>query len=852
MKNAISKRSITPGPRILIAIARTAISPVNALCELIDNSIDACTNAERSGHAVDNPYIKITIPSKQEILQGLGVLTIEDNGPGMASKTAINAVTAGYTGQQNPRDNLGLFGMGFNIATGKLGRKTVLKTSRKEDGSSCKITINLPELVNTSSFDVPLEEIDKRSPEYHGTIVEVSDWWPEGDPNYNFVIKLSTTNKSSLRDQLGRIYATKILSGFKIYINEIEVNPYYHCRWTDDRYVVGRDGERKPAYYAIDEVIGKELRCINCYEMAPTLLDTCPNCGKKNSFKEYKNRIYGWVGIQRFAHPTNYGIDLIRNGRLIRQWEKEPFFEWVNPENTDERVKDYPIDPGWFLGGRIIGEVHLDFVPVDFLKTNYQETSLAWSDSIKFLRGETSLQPTRAAGKNDSLIYKLYQSYRRIEGGPKYLYPGYWGVEKGQQKFKPFTADDAEELYEKFKNNEPGYGPGNDDKWFELVERAQERPLEGIIICPEDQTQNDENAEECINCGHLFRIKSCVKCGKDIGASKDICPLCGAEQNIPGEKWICGVCQTENADNLDTCSHCDADRGTLDSLSLAHLENHSQIVKELSKDNVSIRLPNGDYSSPFSLEVRKLNSGSEHLRRGNSRIPVFVEKTAEKITIVIDSEHPAFVKYQDRPEDYAAIEVANTIQQRSQTTLISKENLPFWSPTNIYYLVQSNLWPDQIESDPSDVADDVKSVFDDLASSLVVLLKGLGREIYNNLDQNSKKILAVEIANNTDIGRLDELIDNNLIFHYFTHEMILQLIRDYPANFFDGKYWKDSYLSFDMGDVDINEKVRKSILAKYINCLENLSIYLQLRDPKPDDTKRAELAALIVKEKISE
>ncbi|HYM65536.1 MAG TPA: ATP-binding protein, partial [Candidatus Sulfotelmatobacter sp.] len=389
-------KSITPGPRILIAIARTAITPINALCELIDNSIDGFINAERLGHKIENPTITITIPSKQDIDSGVGALIIEDNGPGMDADTAINAVTAGYSGQDNPRDNLGLFGMGFNISSGKLGRTTILKSARKEDKTGSKITINLPDLVKTGSFEVPEDKFEKPNPNYSGTIIQIQDWWPQGDPNYNFIIKLATTNKNSIREQIGRIYSTKIRDGLSIIIADKPVEPFEHCRWLENRFVLN-NGEKIPAYFKVDEVIGRELRCTNCFELVTNNSEKCPTCDN-TSFKEFKNRIYGWLGIQRIAHSTNYGIDLIRNGRLIRQWEKEAFFEWKNPDNPEESIKDYPIDPGYYLGGRIIGEVHLDFVPVDFLKTNFQQTSLAWLDAISFLRGTTSLQPARAAG----------------------------------------------------------------------------------------------------------------------------------------------------------------------------------------------------------------------------------------------------------------------------------------------------------------------------------------------------------------------------------------------------------------------------------------------------------------------
>ena len=76
-----------------------------------------------------------------------------------------------------------------------------------------------------------------------------------------------------------------------------------------------------------------------------------------------EERIRGWVGIQRFDHDTEFGIDLIRNGRAIRIGEKAAFFEYF--DEFKKVIKYYPIYQQYV---RIVGEVHLNYIPVDFLK----------------------------------------------------------------------------------------------------------------------------------------------------------------------------------------------------------------------------------------------------------------------------------------------------------------------------------------------------------------------------------------------------------------------------------------------------------------------------------------------------
>ena len=45
---------------------------------------------------------------------------------------------------------------------------------------------------------------------------------------------------------------------------------------------------------------------------------------------EREKRLTGWLGIQRYADPNDFGIDFIRNGRKILISDKT-FFQYENP-----------------------------------------------------------------------------------------------------------------------------------------------------------------------------------------------------------------------------------------------------------------------------------------------------------------------------------------------------------------------------------------------------------------------------------------------------------------------------------------------------------------------------------------
>ena len=117
---AINEFNLTPDTRILQMLGEISLDQWKCLAELIDNSVDAFINDRRAGNLTVSPEVLITIPTQD---REDAAVTVRDNGPGMTIEQLEAAVRAGWSGN-NPLDNLGLFGMGFNIATARLGMVT--------------------------------------------------------------------------------------------------------------------------------------------------------------------------------------------------------------------------------------------------------------------------------------------------------------------------------------------------------------------------------------------------------------------------------------------------------------------------------------------------------------------------------------------------------------------------------------------------------------------------------------------------------------------------------------------------------------------------------------------------------
>ena len=80
---------------------------------------------------------------------------ITDNGRGMDLDRLNSALRAGWSGNQR-YGQLGLFGMGFNIATARLGNVTTVRTTRAGDPEWISVTIDLRKLAAANDFRVPV------------------------------------------------------------------------------------------------------------------------------------------------------------------------------------------------------------------------------------------------------------------------------------------------------------------------------------------------------------------------------------------------------------------------------------------------------------------------------------------------------------------------------------------------------------------------------------------------------------------------------------------------------------------------------------------------------------------------
>jgi hypothetical protein len=426
----VEQIDLTPSPQLLEALGDIPYKPWQCLAELIDNSFDDFLS-DPDPDPRETRSVSITLP---KATSADPQVTVVDNGRGMSLEMLQSALRAGYSGKRR-YGSLGLFGMGFNIATARLGNLTEVRTTRAGDESWLVVEIDLRRLARNDSYAAPLRREPKRDATVHGTEVTVRRLRDD------IAEELKRPQRhAAIRRELGRVYSYLLRAegsvpglpdgaaagrGFQLKVNDKSVSPRLPCVWDHTRSVT-REGREIPAVLPVDIELTPALACMDCghWHRADLNLDRCAEC-ESEDLQVRERRIRGWIGVQRYLDETDFGIDFLRNGRKIRLNDRS-LFSWEHPE-TGALVPEYPVDiPA--TQGRIVGEIHLDHVPVGYQKLDFNRESREWRTALAQLRGDGPMRARKAKdlgyGENQSPLGLIFKGYQENRPGARCLIPG--------------------------------------------------------------------------------------------------------------------------------------------------------------------------------------------------------------------------------------------------------------------------------------------------------------------------------------------------------------------------------------------------------------------------------------------
>lgn len=757
---------VTPHPRLLAVLGDIEFAPWQCLAELVDNAFDDFLTSPPQGEI---PTVGITLPGRGSDHRDAQVW-ISDNGRGMGLDHLNSALSAGWS--SNARyGKLGLFGMGFNIATARMGNTTTVRTTRAGDTEWVSVTLNLPQMASRGTFEVPVIREPKDDPADHGTQVIIGDLKHDQHD-------LLSRQQQKIRELLGDVYSYLLRErDFSLRVDGKPVQPRLPCAWGEERAVVQR-GTRYPARIEINKELTPLRACQACGRWQDLTARQCEECGSAH-LEERERRITGWLGIQRYTSKLDFGVDFLRNGRkiLIRDVR---LFEWEDPnEPTARPEREYPIEVPY--EGRIIGEVHLDHVPVNYQKNAFEYSTIEWKHAVRYLRGEGPLRPqiARSAGyaENDSPIGRLFTGYRRLDPGLKCLVPG-----DGSHAIH----EKAREWAKLFRRGDSAYQ--DDHVWYEAA-RQHDQP--NVIVPPEASDPADYSDGD-------------ARSRLDIPDPADSRP--DPEDPTPPR-------ETEDQKQ----------------------DRYRQVGEVLLDVSGEYALPG--FGSALRVTVYGLN-GTEVADSNGERVPVYVQQQrGTDVHVFVDFDHKLFTDFGGDPRDYAILGIAEHIRDRRG----SHQAL-----SSIIAELKDRCLPDQ-KLTPSALGAVAHSLLDRVRRTMSPVIVGNAEGFWSYVVEAEQSAAEQRFAQEGSDADWQEARQSGAWVLYVSAAALSRLIQQRPTEFFDGRVFRLSYVSFN--DPHARALTVNRVIG-YLNDVGQLAEHQARR--RPDELSRGKLSCRLLEAELVE
>lgn len=737
------------------------------LAELIDNSLDELSRASVEDPSIER-RVDAILPKHTEVSRE-SVVSVSDNGRGMSIEQLGESIRAGSTGN-DMYGSLGLFGMGFNIATARLGQVTTVKTGRVGDDHWSIATINLKDMRARRTFSIPLTHEPKGLND-HGTSISVSqlnkdtlDSLRKQSAIPNSIKALGKVYTYMLRDPENSSFSGREIVGglgLSLHVNGRAVQPLIPCIWDPSR-SVSYKGQEIMATQKVDKKLQDAKACMECGNWEPEYSDTCTQCDSENLVLRPR-RIWGWLGIQRYDHRSDFGVSFFRQGRCIVHNDQE-LFDFVN--EIGDRELEYPAELG---RGRIVGEVHIDHVPVNIRKTDFDRSQRSWQYMREVVRGEGPLTDKRSKQlnyeKNMSPLGKLFHAYRRYDPGLRYLVPG-----NGDRAL----AETAREWGEHFRRGLPEYQ--SDEKWYAAAAQHDQ------IVAGQTAAVQDESATE-----HWLQEQG-------LGDLVD-----AAQQKSTGTDSAGNTPQNGNAQNVDSE---DVFKPESINEKTARYLTHSVPISGMDK---KISLGTGEthltayVTTGTTVSLNGTSSGFDLIMK-SGKISVFVRK-----------DHALVDQYGWSHAQIALIALSQYLPDKNRSADTPHEVLM----RLIHQFPDLALTPSAVRARAGDLLEDIRA-----AATRVTTKEP--HKYWRALHPQAKQAVQYAAAQSDPDVAIEALIDTGEFGAHVVPEALLSLLDAHPEALLDGAMFKANFAAIT------DERTRSLILGRLRALLLDLDRALDL------------------------
>lgn len=304
----IEYENIEVGSSIQLQFQRSQLPLENIFKEFIDNSLQSFLD-----------------PLNNEILKKIGVhkcsvkitinedsIVVLDNAFGMNHEAFKRSLRLNQKSDNYAPNSLGEFGMGLKYAAISLGNEYTIESTAYGSKERFKATIN-SDLLQSNSKTVKNEIDDNVDIDTHYTQLTIR----------KLLNEITNEHLRKLIYDLSRIYHIFIENG------ELEIifTPNRVVKYTPPEIWIDKDGSE-----LMNDFDGRFI------------------------FKDKEYEYYGWIGILRTAKTSDAGFSLLQKNRIIM---------------LNYRHEKLLGKPNSFPFQRLVGDINLDKLPVDFNKNSF-------------------------------------------------------------------------------------------------------------------------------------------------------------------------------------------------------------------------------------------------------------------------------------------------------------------------------------------------------------------------------------------------------------------------------------------------------------------------------------------------
>lgn len=451
-------------------------------------------------------------------------------------------------------------------------------------------------------------------------------------------------------------------------------------------------------------------------------------------------------------------------------------FSFEHPD-TGVNIVEYPVELGSTVGGRIVGELHVDYLVPTYQKNGFDTSDKSWRLTVEAVRGAGPILPKRRLGAgydgdNESPLGKLINAFRRTDPGTKNL-----AIPNSLSKefAKKFFAHDSE--YE------------SDEKWYKAAQESDRELGDG------------DSGLTPVNPG---------------GTPSDDPLSYLSDENTHGS--------TQNSLNSKTAAPSASQSAV--SQPKASSQNSSRDELILCSDKEEQLCGKFAYDSSPGLEATSWKLRNGQIRINGKRVPCHLFQDGIEIDFFFDPTHPILAEYPISPKQLLLQGLAEKFSYRD--TGISLQHA-------FLGLVDNHLHDERINF--QSLQERAESIIESIRDRMPTLIGHRFVEVKKHISlvEAEEEELVARI-----LDEAPELVSSyqceDLRAHqclsFMAANSIKRVVDRFPIEFLDGKLFILPYSELVVGSEVMRDRLRRSSLDRVLSYLSDVIMLHQGGKPQ--------------------